>query len=231
MLQVIVGEDYSFFTQEKDKIKKQVSLVHEYIVDDPTLIGGLVDQFCQDGFFEIDTQLILIKNIFDHISRENLQQVITLVLSYGHSVIVYEYTSSKELKDFSTLMNASFVEQKKVTPIQKISPFAFTDYYLARDKKNAWITFTQLFEKNVALIQIQSALYWALKTLFLVKTSNQESNPEIKPFVYTKMKNLGKQWTEQEIRMSLQAVLSISAQEEFDDDAMRMKFEQLLFAL
>lgn len=230
MLYVISGEDFDFFTKEKNTIKTKHNLEAEYTLDDPLLIGTLVEQFCQDGFFETPKHLIILKYLLDEVTEEVLAEMLPLLASYGHTVILHEHTLPKKLP--SVFSKATMLETKKSVAKEVLpTPFAFTDYVIARDKKNAWLSFSDLITSGVPVGQISAALFWAFKTLFLVKTGTQVENPEIKPFVFNKMKRQTGAWDQADIAQMLKSILEITTHEQFDEDAQRMKFEQILFAL
>lgn len=232
MLYVITSEDYSFFQKEKDAIQKEKNLAAEYVIDDVLNLGTVVDQFGQESFFETPKHLIVFKYIFEEADEEYFTQVVSLLNRYGHAVIVYEYTLSKELKSFVTNQGALHREYKKPAAKEStISPFGFTDLFIKRDKKNAWIMLSQMAEEGATMGQIGAALHWALKTLFLTKTGKEADNPDIKPYTWNKMKRETSKWTEGEIRQTLRELLFISGAEQFDEEAFRMRLEQMVFAL
>ncbi len=232
MLYVITSEDYSFFQKEKNSIQKEKNLSAEYVVDDILNLESVVDQFGQESFFETPKHLIIFKYIFEEADEDYFTQVVTLLNRYGHAVIVYEYTLSKELKSFILKKGALHREYKKPTVKENVtSPFGFTDLFIKRDKKNAWIMLSQMAEEGTTPGQIGAALHWALKTLFLAKTGKEVDNPDIKPYTWNKMKRETSKWAEGEIRQTLRELLFISGAEQFDEEGFRMRLEQMVFAL
>jgi hypothetical protein len=232
MVTIITTEDYSYFQREKTNIYTTAHLEYEYTVDDPEALPVLIEQFCQDGFIQAPKSLIVLKHIFNSDLTDTLKQTAQLLVRYGHEVIIYEYSISKELKEFGATIGAKLSEQKKVLEKEtSINPFLFTDSFIKKDKKNAWIQLETLMHQGVEIGQISAALFWALKTLYLVKNGNKETHPEIKSFVFDKMKRSVSLWENADIGRLLESILHITAHEQFDEAAQQMKFEQMVFSL
>jgi DNA polymerase III delta subunit len=86
-------------------------------------------------------------------------------------------------------------EEKKKD--NKFNMFSLTDALGARDKKNLWLLFHQAI-KNGSPEEIHGILFWQVKNLALVKTS--QTNPGMNPFVYQKTSGYAAKFTLEEIQ-------------------------------
>jgi len=86
-------------------------------------------------------------------------------------------------------------EEKKTE--NKFNMFSLTDALGARDKKNLWLLFQEAI-KNGSPEEIHGILFWQVKNLALVKTS--QTNPGMNPFVYNKTSGYAAKFTPEEIQ-------------------------------
>ncbi|MFT7328348.1 MAG: hypothetical protein ACI870_000539 [Crocinitomicaceae bacterium] len=86
-------------------------------------------------------------------------------------------------------------EEKKKD--NKFNMFSLTDALGTRDKKNLWLLFQEAV-KNGSPEEIHGILFWQVKNLVLVKTS--QSNPGMNPFVYQKTSGYAAKFTLEEIK-------------------------------
>ncbi len=86
------------------------------------------------------------------------------------------------------------VEQKK----EKFNTFALADLLGGRDKKKLWLAFHKAVNDGVSIEEIHGILFWQLKNLALVKTSN--SNPGMNDFVYSKNKSFARNFSIKEVQ-------------------------------
>lgn len=123
-----------------------------------------------EGYAESD-------NIFIF-SEDTITKAITKIFEKYESII----------KDFGK-------EEKKKD--NKFNMFSLTDALGARDKKNLWLLFQQA-TKHGSPEEIHGILFWQIKNLALVKTS--QINPGMNPYVYQKTSGYAAKFTLKEIQ-------------------------------
>ena len=79
----------------------------------------------------------------------------------------------------------------------KFNMFSLTDTLGTRDKKNLWLLFQEAI-KNGSPEEVHGILFWQVKNLALVKTS--QTNPGMNPFVYNKTSGYAAKFTLEEIQ-------------------------------
>lgn len=79
--------------------------------------------------------------------------------------------------------------------IQKVpaapNVFAFTDAFLARDRKGAWVRYRSLISAGVSPEEIHGAAAWAVRSVLLALKTKDANASGLKPFVYSKSKKAG----------------------------------------
>lgn len=66
--------------------------------------------------------------------------------------------------------------------------FAFTDSFMAGDKKRTWIGYRRLIESGISAEEIHGALMWAVRSALIAGKTKSASESGLKPFVYDKSK-------------------------------------------
>ena len=67
--------------------------------------------------------------------------------------------------------------------------FAFTDAFMAGDKKRTWIGYRRLIEAGISAEEIHGALMWAVRSALLASKTGSAGESGLKPFVYSKSKS------------------------------------------
>ncbi len=231
MIHVIIAPDYDFFTKQKESLKKKLSLSNEYNVEEVSGCPLVHADFSVEGFFERPPYLLVYKYLFSEIRENQYEEYITDLAQTKHTVLLYEKTNSKEFTQFLKDHSITPVEVKTVVEKKEVTPFSFTDAVIARNKKDAWIEFMALRNKQVEMMSITSGLIWAMKSLLLVLTQKDVSNTGLNPYVYSKMSKKVSVWKVSEAQAFLRSLLYLSLEEQFDEEAQSIKLEQLLFQL
>lgn len=66
--------------------------------------------------------------------------------------------------------------------------FAFTDSFMAGDKKRTWIGYRRLIEAGISAEEIHGALMWAVRSALIACKTKSAAESGLKPFVYDKSK-------------------------------------------
>jgi hypothetical protein len=231
MIYAVTSLDYDFFIQEKEAIKKKNSIIHEYIVTDIEQCASVYDEFRTEGFFEKPTYLIVYKYLFTEMAETAATYQLEELIHSPHTIILYEKNTTKEFDAFIKKNSIVHFEPRKVVEGKDPTPFLFTDYVIAKNKKDAWVEYMALGKQGVENSQIIAGLIWAMKSLILVLTYNDLQKTGLNPYVFSKLDKKKNLWDITSAQRFLKTLLYISAEEQFDDEAGRIKLEQLLFEL
>ncbi len=232
MLYVIIAEEYDFFSKEKELLKKKLHIESEYEILNSEHAIAVFEEFYSDGFFEKPTFCLIYKYLFDEMNENMFLPQIELLSETKHLVCIYEKTHSKELDVFIGKHSITPIEFKKTTVEKKApTPFLFTDYVIAKNKKDAWIEYMALQKQNIEVSQILGGLIWAIKSLLLVLSHTNVTQTGLNPYVFSKIDKMKSLWTKTEGEQLLKKLLHIQGEEQFDEEAQAIKLEQLIFNL
>lgn len=231
MIHVIIATEYDFFTTTKESLKKKLSLSNEYGVEELTDCPIVHAEFSTEGFFERPPHLLVYKYLFDGMCENGYTSYLTDLIKTKHTVLLYEKTTTKELSLFLKEQGITPIEVKTSIEKKEVTPFAFTDAVIARNKKDAWMEFMALRNQHVEMMSITSGLIWAMKSLCLVLTQKDVGSTGLNPYVYSKMSKKASVWKISEAQTFLRDLLYLSLEEQFDEEVQSVKLEQLLFQL
>ncbi|MGB0925393.1 MAG: hypothetical protein ACPGTS_01650 [Minisyncoccia bacterium] len=163
------------------------------------------NDFAQGSFQEIvpvhtglfgERELYVIHNSVRNLDIKNILK------QYAESdhVIVFREDSvlKKDLIQFQKIdAHVEQFEKEQKPEVKKYNTFALADLLGARDKKNLWLGYRQAITQTSAE-EIHGILFWQVKNLALVKTSN--TNPGMNNFVFSKNQQFAKKYTLAEIQ-------------------------------
>jgi hypothetical protein len=210
MLKVFSGNDFSS--------RKKAVLLHtkesqengSYRRHAGELTISILDPYFSESLFG-ETYTV----VFDGISlfSGDVQDFLLAHVSEMHgsenTFLVVDEKFSKEWKDEFKKHKVSHEEYSQKESFEGGEVFRFTDLYLSRNKKEAWMTYTRLIRGGSAPEEVHGALFWAVKSLFLVVSGALGGTPEelnMKPYPYQKMKGFSSKWEKGEIKNSLRAL-------------------------
>ena len=122
--------------------------------------------------------------------------------------ILYEPPVTKkitgEFEKYSATVE-DFGKEEKAND-RKLPVFNLADELGRRDKKKLWLLFQDLISE-VSAEEIHGILFWQIKNMFLVKSS--QTNPGMAPFVYTKNQAYANNYSNKELQMLADSFLEI----------------------
>lgn len=147
----------------------------------------------QTGMFG-DRECYVIFDLARSLKKDDLPQY-----SESQNIFIFsEVTITKPVRALFEKYNADIIEftpEAKSTE-KKFNIFSLTDAFAAKDKKNLWLLFQEARKKS-SPEEIHGVLFWQLKNLVLVKTS--QTNPGLNDFVYRKTKTAASKFTLEEL--------------------------------
>jgi len=173
----------------------------------------MLDPYFSESLFG-ETYLVLLDglSLFSEEVKIFLLAQVGMMSDSSHQFIVVDEKFSKEFRDeakkYKIPIELFSVEERSTG----LSVFTFTDLYLGRDKKGAWLALTRLFREGAAPEEVHGALFWAIKSLYLAVTGSLGNDPTalgMKPFTYEKSKRFGAKWTREEVSETLKHLSSM----------------------
>ncbi len=133
----------------------------------------------------------------------------------------------KELKDHAEEMYTHALPKEK--PDSSI--FALSDALGARDKKTLWILFTQAREKGVSSEEIAGTLFWAVKTLALMKTAKEGELMGLNPYTARKARASAKNYSLEEIHALSRELVMLYHRGHEGEESMDVGLERFILNL
>lgn len=143
---------------------------HHLVSIDTSLFGDSECYVLHDLLRDLD-----IKNIFEEYKDS------PHIIVFSEDSILKKITTEAEKKDIQVIEFEKEKKQEKTS----FNIFSLADALGNRDKKQLWLLFREAIQ-NASPEEIHGILFWQLKNMTLVKTSN--SNPGLNNFVYSKNK-------------------------------------------
>lgn len=232
MLFVFVGNNAEDRKKRIDSLKKQYSTDVDYLLDENNFSNDSISPFLENGFFEEKTYLVILQSLLESPHLNLIKEYICFLEKSKNIFIITEDFLEKSTEDS---LNSSgvipIILKEEVSKKEFNNPFIFTEYVLARDKKNAWITLNDLKNKS-EIGQILATLFWSLKTLYIVSDSSiSQTQSGLKPFVYSKHKKYTSLWSIEDQNIFLSRILSLQSDNIFDDNGQYCALEELVLSL
>jgi DNA polymerase III delta subunit len=213
MLHLFSGNDRDALKKAFDPLIREAQVSGSYRRHAGDTTVAMLDPYFTDSLFgETYTVLLDGFSLFPEDTRLFLISQLSSMKESQNVFIVLDEKFSKELKDGAKHHRVEIVDYSIREAPSLPSVFGFTDRYLARDKKEAWLSFVGLQREGVAGEEIHGALFWAVKTVFLVKTVGLGKSAEelgMKPYPYQKAKNFSTKWSVEDITRSLKDLTRI----------------------
>ncbi len=164
---------------------------------------AMLDPYFSDSLFG-ETYVVHLDGVsaFSEEVKVLLSMHMKTMLDSNNHFILFDEKFSKEFKDEAKKLKIPIVDHSQETKESGPSVFAFTDLYLTRDKKGAWLSLIRLFREGAVPEEVHGALFWAVKSLFLVQGEALGTNAEelgMKPYPYQKSQRFAVKWTSDEV--------------------------------
>lgn len=105
--------------------------------------------------------------------------------------VIEEKLTATDVKKFPKGVQAESFEVERASVAPPLNVFAFTDAFLAGDRKNAWVRYRALMASGVVPEEVHGALAWAVRSVLLALKAKDANASGLKPFVYSKSKKAG----------------------------------------
>lgn len=152
------------------------------------------------GLFSHTVTLLLDRPLESKEGRELIKEHGEALNASDTDVFVIETALSSEDKKLFPKSVPVTEFGKKVAEVRPL-PFALTDFFMAGDRKRAWIEYQTLLRAGVSPEEIHGTLSWAVRSALLSGKATSPDEAGLKPFVYNKsrrsLEKLGVAYVEQ----------------------------------
>lgn len=176
------------------------------IISDTDATTGMIEEFANSVSLFGDKQIVVLERVFENVEVKDFIFKNLELLKDSNTVFIFSEKSA--LKDTVTKFKKfgkdveAFELPKKVAGKKDWNAFALADAVGARDKKLAWVNLTKAFRADKSPEEIHGMLFWQIKNMLLVKTTERASATTlgINPFVFRKMEMSAKKFTAEELK-------------------------------
>lgn len=148
------------------------------------------------------TNVVVLDGVLQHPEGKDFYLSAIEWASTPNMVIVRETALHKDILDTLTSLGAEI--QAFMPPVKMKDSgmnFVLADALLARDKRTAWVEFALQEKRGAVMEEMHGTIFWAFKTLYLVKSKSKEEAilAGVKDFSYRKNQNYAKNFIESEL--------------------------------
>ncbi len=143
------------------------------------------------------------------LKKEVLKKIRSLKESENIFVWVEKDLNSTEEKNISEASEKHLVSRSDKKQKEAFNIFSLTEAFGKRDKFRLWNLIIEAFEKNVSAEEIQGVLFWQAKTIVVSKVGKSAGEVGLKPFSFTKAKQFGNNFSDEEIKKALKKLVEI----------------------
>ena len=146
------------------------------------------------------------KNIYiiNDFINDNANDFIKVINNFANSQDIFIFIEDTVKKDIEkeVALHGGTIKDFKVVEKNYDNPFAITDAIASRDKKLAWKLYLNEIKNGVDAMAVYGRFVWIAKTIYMIKKFEKENAASlaISPYVYTKTKQLSKNWTTNDIQ-------------------------------
>lgn len=200
MLYVIHGNDFPKVSAKK---KALIEAMHKKRPDAEVVTFDTLNwsepafeekAFAQ-GLFESKLIIVLSQLLNKKESKESadyLMSRLDMLAALDHAVIIIEEEldadAADNLKGVAEQVFACVAVKKESANDAPPNLFPLADALGQRNKKEAWVLYTQALRNGTAAEEIHSVLMWQVRSMLLASQERTADDAGLKPFVYSKSK-------------------------------------------
>lgn len=202
---------YLFYGSDRSKaLEKALGIISKKVSEKPDAVVFKIDseniseellrEMCSGQTMFSQKYIVHIKDVCE---KEETQKIIfsflkEMQVSENIFIITEGGLNKSELTKIEKYSEKVFLFEKKKAIEKSENIFKLSDYLIARDKKNLWITY-QKFKDTFAVEEIHGTLFWAFKNIMIVAKTQSVDQSGLKPFVYSKTKKALKKYSQEEL--------------------------------
>ncbi len=143
------------------------------------------------------------------INKEILKKIKLLKESENIFVWVEKELNASEEKVLTENSEKHLVSTGKQKEKEDFNIFALTEAFGRKDKFKLWTLILDAYTKGKSAEEIQGVLFWQAKSIALSKNENTAEGAGLKPFSFTKAKQFGNNFSDEEINTALKKLVEI----------------------
>jgi DNA polymerase III delta subunit len=231
MLYVIYGDNVSEVLESRDSLIQKYSNENDILYfNDSDFSLDLLKHHTESQDLFNKKIVIVINDVLKTLDFNKSVSEIFEGIKNSDNIFIFieESISAPILKKLSPFTKElSEFKLKKVENKNKFNVFSITDAIIARDKKQSWILYQEAL-KNSSPEEIAGIIFWAIKTLSLVVSSDKKDSSSINPYVLGKMKGKSNLWSQKEIDSFLHQLVLITNRSKSENFDLSISLERLI---
>ena len=206
MLYVFIGDSAKAKVEAK-KLSKKVEIISfgeggKEFLKAPTYVAS--------GLFSPKVSLIIDQPLETAEGKQLIEEYGEALQKSENSVfVICSNLKSTEKKLFPKGVEFKTFDVKGKVEVVRPNVFAFSDAFLAQDKKKIWLGYRKLISSGVSPEEIHGVLMWAIRSTLIALKTNSATEAGLKPFVYTKSKRSGEKLGEEKAENLSRELVSI----------------------
>lgn len=222
MIYTIYGED-KIKAKEKARdlvvtlLKKKPNASYFKITNENYSKTNLDELIKSAGLFE-SKFIILLDNLFEdkELKKEILENMKEMKESDNVFIVLESDLDKKSVgmvdkysKKTQNFILTQMGTGEKKWNLKDFNIFSLGDALGNRDKKKLWVLYTQAVERGIPSEEICGTFFWQVKSIKLAQKSRTAEEAGINPFVYRKLLQFSKNFTEKELKNISSKLVSI----------------------
>ena len=143
------------------------------------------------------------------LKKEILKKIKLLRDSENIFVWVERDLNASEEKTISEFSEKYLISKGDKKIKEDFNIFSLTEAFGRRDKFKLWTLILEAYRKNKSAEEIQGVLFWQSKSIALSKSEKTSEGAGLKPFSFTKAKQFGNNFSDEEINNTLKKLVEI----------------------
>ncbi len=143
------------------------------------------------------------------LKKEILKKIKLLKDSENIFVWVEKDLNVSEEKALAEASEKHIISKGNIKEKEDFNIFSLTEAFGRRDKFKLWTLILDAYKKNKSAEEIQGVLFWQAKSIALSKSEKTAEGAGLKPFSYSKAKQFGNNFSDEEINNSIKKLVEI----------------------
>ncbi|MEI8338036.1 MAG: hypothetical protein WCF92_02705 [bacterium] len=143
------------------------------------------------------------------IKKEILKRIKLLKESENIFVWVEKDLNTSEEKILEEASEKHIVSKGNIKEKEDFNIFSLTEAFGRKDKFKLWTLILDAYSKGKSAEEIQGVLFWQAKSITLSKSEKTAESAGLKPFSYSKAKQFGNNFSDEEIKNTIKKLVEI----------------------
>jgi DNA polymerase III delta subunit len=165
------------------------------------------------------------------INKEILKRIKNLRESENIFVWLEKDATPTEEKTIAEASEKHLISKDTEKAKDDFNVFSLTETFGKRDKLKLWTLLLEAFKKGKSAEEIQGVIFWQAKTVAISKSEKTAESAGLKPFAYSKAKQFGNNFSDEEISNYLKRLVEIYHEAHLGRLNFEMALEEFVLSL